>query len=107
MTLAPGTLAHPEPVLSSGDASGADVVSVRRSDPGHVVFSYQQSPAGAAIDGPALPLPPGPIRATVVLDRPAGRVRVTLADQTVLDVPADLRPLERGGLHLGPPARVR
>jgi hypothetical protein len=92
---------HDEPVLSSGDASRADVVFVRRTDPGHVAFSYERWPGVEAAKGPAMTFLPGAVEVAVVLDRAGSRVRVTLAGQAALDVSADLLPIERSGLTMG------
>lgn len=101
LTLPAGTVGHDAPVLSSGDGSQADVVSWRMTDPGHVVFSYERRPGASGVKGPAIPFSPGPVEVTVVLDRPAGRVRVTFGDQGALDAAVDLLPIERSGVSLG------
>ena len=89
------------PVLAWGDASVADVVAARATDSGRFVFSYGRWPLVQAANGPAIPIPRGPAEVTVLLDRPAGRVHVTVAGQTALEASADLLPIERGGIYLG------
>jgi hypothetical protein len=101
LTLPTGAIGHDTPVLSSGDGTNADVVSWRMTDPGHVVFSYERRPGASAVKGAAIPFSPGPVEVTVVLDRPAGRVRVTFAGQDALDAAAELLPIERSGVNLG------
>lgn len=90
-----------EPLLSSGDATSADVVLVRMTDPGHGRFSYLRLPGAAAVHGPVLTLPEPAVPATIVLDRAGGRVLVSVGDQKALDVAADLLPIDRSGLSLG------
>jgi hypothetical protein len=90
-----------EPLLSSGDAAQADVVSVRKADPGHLSFAYGRWPGAVASRGKSIAVSPGPIWMTIVLDRAEGRVSVTLGERSVLDAKADLLPIERAGLFVG------
>jgi hypothetical protein len=94
-------LGHDEPVLSWGDADQADVVSARITDARHIAFAYERRPALGGAKGPLIAVHPGPVEVTVVLDRPAGRIRVTCGGQLALDASADLLPIERSGLNVG------
>jgi hypothetical protein len=97
----PVAIGHDEPLLSSGDAAQADVVSVRKADPGHFSFAYGRWPGARATRGNAIAVPPGPIPMEIVLDRAEGRVGVTLGGRSVLDARADLLPIEHAGLFVG------
>ena len=90
-----------EPLVASGDESGADLVLVRTEGRGRVAFAYRRWPAAAVTVGPARTLTPGPHRIDVLLDRPAGRLRVSVDGETALEVRADLLPIEKAGLAIG------
>jgi hypothetical protein len=92
-----------QPILFSGDESGADAVVIRHLGGRRVAFGLARWSDGWRFDteGPALSVPEGPGTVTVVLDRPARRVSVVLEGQEVLRTSADLRPLDPSLLRVG------
>jgi hypothetical protein len=89
------------PILSSGGPEAADVLEVRSSAGGQVVVAYRRWPDGPSLGGPALPVSGSSAVVAVLLDRPEGRVRVTLDGRTALEARADLLPLEKSRIVVG------
>jgi len=93
-----------EPLLVSGDVSGADAVIVRPRGGGRVAFALARWQDGWSIlaEGPAVHVGAAhPASVSVVLDRVAHEVTVELARRRVLDASVDLLPLECDRIRLG------